>query len=349
MTDRVESEARLRRLLSEALAEVEPSDRLEELRASVRPSSKVVPMTAGAGRRTWYSATGVIATAAVIGLVALVTNVVGDRSRGLGPATDSGTSSPAVTATATDTSAPVPRAGTAVPRPVTVYYLGNGPRGAVLFRERSTPPAGMTALTYGVRGLMTDPSDPDYRTPWRSGWLVRATRDAGLISVQVGPAPAVRPPSLTPREATEAVQQVVYTVQSALGLRDKVRFVRRGRPVTSLLGVPTSRPVAAAPASKALARLAISTPDDGAHLARGRLVVTGVDDVFGPDVEVELVRSGTTYLHEAGTAIDAYEPDRMFPWKVTLDTSSVPPGRYTVVAGKGHGMADRDTRTVVLR
>jgi hypothetical protein len=349
MTDRTDQDARLRSLLDDAVSDVDPADRLEQLRASVRPRPRVVPMTPTTRQRSWYSLTGMVATASVIGIVALVTNVVADRSPDLGPATDSGTSPPSTTATAVDTNAPKPRAPGHAPTPVTVYYLGDSPVGTVLYREQRTPTAGTTPLAEAVRGLMAAPNDPDYRTVWRAGWLVRASRGRGSITVQVGSAPTQRPAGMTPRDATEAVQQVVYTVQSALGLRDKVQFVRRSRPVRALLGVPTSRPVGPAPPARTLARLSISTPDDGTRTRPGRLVVTGVDDVYGPGVTVSLVRSGTTYLRKAGTATDAYEPDRMFPWQVVLDTTALAPGRYTVVASAGHGGAERDTRVVHVR
>ena len=57
----------LRRLLSDAVSEVEPENRLDELRASVHPRPKVVPMSRS---RSWYAATGILATAAVIGVIA---------------------------------------------------------------------------------------------------------------------------------------------------------------------------------------------------------------------------------------------------------------------------------------
>src|SRR5205814_520952 len=93
---------RLRQLLSDAVTDIEPADRLDQLRASVHPSPKVVPMTRS---RSWYAAAGIVATAAVIGIVAYVTSMAGHRSDHVGAATDGGTGLPSATATATDTSA----------------------------------------------------------------------------------------------------------------------------------------------------------------------------------------------------------------------------------------------------
>jgi hypothetical protein len=344
----VNGDDRLRQLLSDAVSDIEPTDRLDELRASVRPRPKVVPM---ARSRWWYAATGIIATAAVIGIVAYVTHVVGDRATDLGPATDSGASPPA-TMTATDTSMPSPTASPGDSGTSAVYYLGEGPHGTVLYRELGARPAGTTALAYAVDGLMADPNDPDYRTPWHPGWLRNASAGGGRITVEVGDAPAARPASMSPRDASEAVQQVVYTLQAAVQRRDKVQFLRHGAPVASVLGVPTSKPVGPGQAVKVLSLMSISAPAEGAHVARGRLVVTGVNNGFEATVDVRLLRHGVIRAQRSGTASGAYDPDRLFPWRVALDTSALSPGRYTLLAINGSGTGgkvDHDTRTIFLR
>ncbi len=58
----------LRRLLSDAVSDIEPDDRLDQIRASVHADPQVVPMSR---TRPWrYAAVGVAATVAVIGGVA---------------------------------------------------------------------------------------------------------------------------------------------------------------------------------------------------------------------------------------------------------------------------------------
>jgi hypothetical protein len=332
---------RLRRLLSDAVSEIEPADRIEELRASVRPRPQVVPMSRPT---SWNAASGIVATAAVIGIVAFVTHVATDRTPTAGAAGDGATA----TATATDTSLPSPTTGPAGAT-TTVYYLGHGPHGTVLYRELTTTPPGTSSLDAALRGLRTAPDDRDYRTPWHDGWLVRATVVGGSIRVAVGHAPASRPPSMTARDASEAVQQVVYTLQSAVQGRAKVMFVRHGRPAVSVLGVSTARPLASAPAAKVLSLISIGAPAEGAQLAPGSLVVSGLDNADQAGVLVRLVRGGVTYVERSLPPTGAYAPSRMYPWRVVLPTAALPPGRYTVVAANGSGGLGRDTRTVVLR
>src|SRR3954451_13980536 len=129
------NDERLQRLLSDAVSDIEPDDRLEELRTAVRPGPWVLHL-----RRPWYAAAGIVA--AVIVVVAYVASVAGNDPDSAGPATQGGSGMTSATATATDTAAPSPPAGTEGSRSpaVAVYYLGSGPRGTVLYREFSPAP-----------------------------------------------------------------------------------------------------------------------------------------------------------------------------------------------------------------
>ena len=75
----------LRRLLSDAVSDVEPRDRIAEIRASVHPDPQVVPMSRP---RPWlYALSGAVASAAVIGVIAYTTTALSgpdDGSNGLG-------------------------------------------------------------------------------------------------------------------------------------------------------------------------------------------------------------------------------------------------------------------------
>ena len=76
----------LRRLLSDAVSDIEPQDRLAEIRASVRPDPQVVPMSRP---RSWlYVVSGAVASAAVIGVIAYTTSALsgpdGDGGVGVG-------------------------------------------------------------------------------------------------------------------------------------------------------------------------------------------------------------------------------------------------------------------------
>ena len=345
----------LRQLLSDAVSDVEPTDRIARIRASVRPD-QTVPISHA---RSWrHALAGIAATAAVIGVVAYVASVAGNDPTVLQPSAQGG-SGPRhhTTAIATDTSLPSPSDGASNDatqwRAGAVYYLGDGPRGTVLYRELSPVPPSVAPLEAAVDGLMTDPVDPDYRTAWKAGWLETASAADGLVQVEVGNAPARRPSSMSARDASQAVQEVVYTMQAALQRRDPVQFTRNGLPVTSVLGVSTTVPVAQGLATKVLSLMNVTDPVDGAHVDRGRLVATGVASAYEATVVVRLERRGTTYVSRSGTAAGTGDLDRLFPWRVTLDTTGLAPGRYLLVAsngdGKVSGAVDRDTRTVFLK
>jgi hypothetical protein len=341
---------RLRELLTDAVSDVEPEERLEELRASVRPAPRVVRLV---HTRPWYAAAGIVA--AVIGVVAYVTSVAGDRSDGPGFANHGGSSGP--TRIATDTANPTPSAGIG-PEQVAVYYLGHGPRGDVLFHE--TVPAGGDAMHTAVSALTAGPRDPNYRTGWVVGSIINAQLKHGVVEVELGAMRAHRPHGMSARTASEIVQQAVYTFQAASGHRGtKVQFVRGRKPAPTVLGVPTDHPLAPGRVVDVLSLMNITAPREGQVVQPGPLVVTGTNNSAEANVVVQLVRTSpsgdTIVLTESGTASGTGDPDRLYPWRVTLDTTDLQPGSYTVVASngamasEGEGQAPpTDTRTIVL-
>jgi hypothetical protein len=343
---------RLRRLVSDAVSDIEPEDRIAQIRSSVRPDPTVVPMSRS---RSWYAAAGIVATAAVIGVVAYLTSVAGNDPSVVGPAGDPGTGLPHdATATATDSAAPQPSTS---PEPrfrsLTVFYLGHGPRGDVLYRQAIPVSPDMVPLDAAVSGLATDPFDSDYRPAWSRGWLVSATLEGGVIRVDLGSVPARRPAAMSARTAYETVQSAVYTFQAATHSHAPVRFTRSGKAVPTVLGVPTGRPVTAGRVTDVLSLMNITSPAlDGLHQRRGRLVVTGLNNGFEATVALELKRGDQVLLRKAGMAT-GWTGDRLYPWRLVLDTSSLPSGRYTLVASNddpsGRGRPAQDTRVVYLK
>jgi hypothetical protein len=370
----------LRRLLNDAVSEIEPADRLEELRASVRPNPSVIPMVRS---RSWYAATGIVATAAVIGVVAFVTSVAGNQSTNVGPATDVSTGGPSATATATDTAVNPSTAptspGSATPaatgsaqagtKAVAVYYVGSDPSNRpVLFREFHQAPdypanvagSDRDLLTVAVRDAMTTlPLDPDYGTPWiGTAQLDHASYDttgAGYtlrIALKQG-APAQRPAGMTAAEARSAIQQLVYTAQAAIGKRAPVTFTI-GRHVSpahpTLLGIDISHPISAGSVLGTLSLVNISDPNQGAVVS-GHLTVTGVNNAFEGSSVIYLERAGRRYL--VTPTIGGMGGNRLWPWTVELDLSKVEPGTYTLVARNddpsGQGHPPVDTRLIEVK
>lgn len=345
------SDDQLRRLLGDAVSDIEPHDRIDELRASVRPSSHVVPM---ARHRSWYAGAGIVATATVIGVVAFVTSLVGDPA-GLGPAGD-GDRSP--TAIATDTAAVQPHRAFDARRSVTVYYLGRGGQGAVLVPQPTAIRPGSTALDTAVTALSAAPLDADHRTPWQPGWLLSARVVDGTLAVELGTAPTARPARLSARAAYETVQAAIFTLQGAGQTHAPVRFLRHGDPVATVLGVPTAQSLAADRAWDTVTPVAITRPSaDRDHLRRGALVVTGIGTApSGSRISLVVLRGSTAHgkvvLRRTIQVPAPSRPDGIASWRARVDTSHLAPGRYTLRAsttGFSGGQSATDTRVVVLR
>jgi hypothetical protein len=335
---------KLRQLLNDAVSDIEPDDRIGELRASVRPRPRVVHHLHA---RPWYAAAAIVA--AVICLVAFITNVASNKSSGPGFATRGGSSAPTIIAT--DTARPSPSPST-TDTTYAVYYAGRNPDGEpVLFREFHRGPGSRPTVALALDALQAAPLDPDYSTAWQEGWLkdAKANPDAGVIFVTPSAAvPADRPAGMTADQARVAVQQVVYTLQAALQTRLPVQFIRHGIPVDHLLGVPTATPVAQQKPLSVLSLMNISDPNEG-DAVTGKLVVRGVNNTFEGNVVVYLERGGQRFAQRS--TIGGWGPGRLFPWETTIDLRALAPGRYTLVAtdggnAAGTGHAWIDTRVI---
>jgi hypothetical protein len=182
----------LAELLRDAVADVDPTDRLVEIRA--RTSS--APRSAA---RPWFYVAGatVLATAAAVAAFAIVGN---DDDPG-----------PSHHAQETHTEL------------VPAYFVGETPRGQRLFREFHQV-SGDDPLTAALLRIQQPAADPDYTTSWREGMLLSASvHDGDTIDVEVGPVDF---------DASDiAAQQLVYTLQGVIGERLPVRFTHDGEPL----------------------------------------------------------------------------------------------------------------------
>lgn len=322
-------------LLHDAVADVEPTDRLGAIRRRTRR-----PV-----RPRWYAAGGVVlATAAVVAAVAVLGHERAPRSVGPAPAVDpTSTSDP--TGPAATTESPVP-----------IYYVGATPQGPRLFRYfeevRGGEPNHGTGTVVGL--LMATPSDPDYRTLWPLDSLASLELGPDVATVTIRDASVHdRPPGMTADEAALAVQQVVYTVQAAAQARVPVQFELDGNPVDQVFGVPTSEPLAAAPQLDVLALVSISNPAEG-RVVEDHFSADGAASSFEGTVPWEL-RDARGAVVRRGSAQGTME-DHLTPWQTdTIDVSDLPAGTYTFVAmtddpsgGEGGGPTT-DTRTISVR
>jgi hypothetical protein len=314
-------------LLHEAVEDVEPTNRLADIRQQTRPRRA----------HRWYAAGGALLVAAAV-VTAVTLAARSSTDPGPGPtqeptAVDSGSTGASASA---------------------VYYVGDTPQGPRLFREFHQTKA--DPLDSALRWLTTAPIDPDYRTFWPqdalgAGWIDYA---GGLATVQLdGDSLRNRPDGMSAAEARLAVEQVVYTVQAQAQQLIPVRFQVDGQPIDRVLGVPTSEPLTRGPELDVLALVNISNPAEGREVV-DTFSADGVASSFEGTVPWELQDSSGAVVRE-GFAQGTVE-DHLTPWETgAIDVSDLDPGTYTFEArtddptgGEGGGPTV-DTRTVVIR
>ena len=318
---------RLAKLLGDAVSDVEPSDRLADIRA--RP-----PRSARAAARPRFSAAGAAAVVTAV-VVAVVAVLGGDRD---GDPVDHGHHQPTVL--------------------VPAYYVGDTTRGPRLFRELHAVPAD-SRLLGAMQVATAPPQDPDYATYWPPGSFAHVRFDGsgrdGEYAVTLADATLRdRPDGMTAAEARMAVQALIYTVQAAGDVRAPVQFYVDGRPADRLYGVPAGDPLTNDPVLTTLSLVNLDAPADG-------VVVSGWFDVEGlansPEANVPWqVLRGEEVVDRGAFTATGWMGERLFPFRGTVDVSDLDPGTYTFVAmtedpsggAEGFGPAT-DTRTIVVR
>ncbi|GAA4752034.1 hypothetical protein GCM10023350_41620 [Nocardioides endophyticus] len=301
----------LRDLLHDAVADVEPADRLRELRARTADPAR-------AAARPWFWAAGatVLATAAAVAVVAILSNGSdAPRHHHHDMALD-------------------PPASTQL---VAAYFIGDSADGPRLFREFDEVPVG-DPLQAALDRIERPASDPDYSTTWTAGSFGGVTQRDDGIHVEVDDPAAVLPNDL-------ALQQVVYTLQAAASEQLPVWFWRekqRGNaPVTAAPQVDVLNPVSISDPAEGNAY-------SGSMIARGRAEPSGVlwhlSDSAG-----RIVRQGVAASSTSGTGLRPWKVtvdlDGLEPGDFTfavLTTDTITPGQTTF-------LSSTDTRTISVR
>ena len=203
---------------------------------------------------------------------------------------------------------PAPTSAAAGERALPVYYVAETAAGPRLQREFHRLPAADPA-TAAVRAMLARPtgSDPDYRNPWPAGTTLRGpvASTADAITVDLTAAP--------PSEL--AAQQLVFTVQGALGSTTPVRLLANG--------VPTGPPIPRGDPYALRSLVQIDAPADGTSAA-SPVTVTGEAAVFEATLHWTVL-SGSTTVRTGVTS--TAEGQTFAPFRFSLD---LPPGRYTV-------------------
>lgn len=327
----------LRDLLTDAVADVEPSHALDEIRARTTSPTRGWPYAAGGA---------VLAVAASFAAFAV-----------LGPdnaprATDPG-SSTSPSPTATDTGSPTETPS----QVVAVHYVGDTPDGPRLYREFRRVPA-ENPFAAAITALEQTPLDPDYRTYWPEGAIERihfdGIGDDGFIGVVLSDESMHdRPAGMDEATARLAIEQVIYTLQGTANARAAVSFSINGNPVDQVLGVPTSEPLANGPVLETLALVSLTTPSEGMVVDNDEpLVVEGVGNSFEGNIVTRVQRWEGTAVVGQEPAIAGWGEDKLFPFEVTFDLSDAPPGDYVVISQtddpSGQGQFHSDSRRITV-
>lgn len=344
---------RLAALLSDAVSDVEPGEALDTLRDRV----KVTSMSA---RRPWLYAVGgaIVATAATITAVAVLT---GGEPATAPPVNQPSSVSPSAPDSAPDSEATDDPTDEPIEDPVSqvtmaVYYVGDTPEGPRLYREFRYDESIAEVQNAVSAAISGTPLDADYRTLWpRGSTLERATWDGDVARIDVSGVPGELPSDMTDEEARLAIQQVIYTAQAAIGEgRVPVQLTMGGNPVASLLGQPTSEPLANDSILATLARVSLTDPSEAQVVTGDTLAVSGVANSFEANVVIRLQRwEGTQILFEEPLIAEGYMADKLFPFEAEFDISDVPPGDYVLIAmtddPSGNGMSHTDTKRITVQ
>lgn len=313
-------DARLAALLEDAVADVEPAERIGEIRSRVRSSH----------RPWWYAGGALVAAAATVAAIAVVED--GSPQRAVDPV---GSPTPSAT--------PDEVVDEVVGELPTLYWIGPTPQGLRLFGEPTFVNAGYgeSQVHAVLRTLVAgEPEDPDHRSPWTAARLLsaRETDEGIVITIDLG---------LDGSAPFLGVEQVVYTVWDLLGERVPVTVDVRTegprRPVTV-----TSRDDLSV-----LALVQVDSPTEGQEVS-GTFTAGGVASSYEATVPWRLEDASGRVVRDGFATAEGWM-DALYPWETEVDVTGLEPGAYTFVAstadpsgGEGPGPTT-DTRTVVVR
>jgi hypothetical protein len=175
---------------------------------------------------------------------------------------------------------------------------------------------------------------------------VRLTHDA--LTVDLDGEVLHRPAGLSEAGAALAVQQLVWSAQSATGSTLPVTFLVDGGPPETVLGVASGQPVPRS-SDEWLAQVQVATPSDGATLD-SPFTVTGRASAFEANVQWELMRGDTVVKRGFTTAEECCT---LSPYSFEVTAA---PGAYTLVVhdedasggAEGTGPVE-DTKRVTVR
>ncbi len=328
-------EERLRIALAQEARDIEPGDRLDDIRAEVDAAAR-------GGRPAWLypvaaaAAVAAIAVAAWIGLRPPAPSVpAGTTTSSVAvsraPSSPSSSASTAPSSSAAPSTTEVPPSGTA--QAVPAYFVapyGEGKWGLVREFLSAALPAGATpeARATAALGLSLDArpyaGTDGYLQPWPAGTTVSSvvTRAGEIQVVLRGPGST----GLTAEQQRVSVQQVVWTVTAAMQQNLPVRVSVRGDgPIFETMPAGVYKRPPADTAYTDLAPVWVDSPSRGQVLPAAKpVLVQGQACVFEATVSWELTQ-GATVVRKGFTTASSGCP-LQGSWAVAL--GRLAPGDY---------------------
>lgn len=311
----------LRRILTDATADITPHGTLDDIRAQ---TTKVDPMA-----RRWF-----LPSLAAAAAMALVIGGAFWATRDTGQGASNVAAAPSTIEAA-------------------VYYAGDAAIGQRLFAEKHTVPvigpAGESSPDAEVLANLAingKPDDPDYRSLWPAGIAVRDVGFTGDGTILVSlDKPAVRPQAMTDAQARLAANAVARTL---LGVFTDAKGVTFG---SNALGLGSETTFTGGNDDEVLALVSISGLTNGATVLPGKLTVTGVAAAFEGNVSWEILVGGDAVIDSGFTT--AVEGGVLSPFEFTTNIALEGPGTYTLVvrdtdeSGEGRPL-NQDSKEIVV-
>lgn len=326
---------RIKDLLGDVADGVEPGDRLDAIRAAAASERRT--------GRGWWAAGGVGLLAASVVTALALTGTPAERGADQGPV-----DSPSPTATE-----PSP---TDFVLDLWVYYAGETPDGLRLYREQQSA-RGTDFFSALGEAMRSTPVDPDYVNLWPDDAIEQVTSDGmgadRIVRIMVDPAYRARPASMSPVEASLAVEQVVRTFQEATEPTVAIQFQAGDNPIDQVLGVPTSEPLAPGDLFQTLALVSLSEPLEGQMVDKDEpFTVKGLGNSFEGNIVTRIQRSDGSEALDPLPTIAGWGEDRLFPFEVIFDLTDLAPGDYVVLSQtddpSGEGRFHVDTRRITI-